>query len=207
VLRHSAVVTVTAVLLAFLAGCAGSIPPPTYKPPMAGLLPPGTTLILDERPIPVREPLGVILSDNIEAWLAYLEEADLVLRSYGPLTNVSAVADADPTLPAHAVLGLLQRRFSAVEIIDDFNEATAKRKATICVIDIQGKLGERSGDTTRVTIELTFFDGTLKPVSAISTTGTAVIGYPAWEYGHKQATALAVSALDAKLNQLLVLQR
>ncbi len=195
--------TIAGLLLALaLAGCAATVPPPVYTDPFQGLVNQSAATVPADRPVTARQPLGLIFSDNLELYLRYVQVGDASLKSYGALTNTTAVADLDPKFVAAHVITMLKAHYPDIELLQDFNQAIATGKKGVWLVDIQPVLGQRSGQTTTVDIAAYFFDERMQPVSRLSGRGTAVLPYPAWDIGVQPATLAAVQQLDGKLTAL-----
>jgi hypothetical protein len=196
-------ITIAGLLLALaLTGCGTPIPPPAYTDAFQGLVNQSAATVPADRPVTMRQPLGLIFSDNLELYLRYVQAGDAELKSYGPLTNTTAVADIDPKFIAANVLTMLKSHYPDIELLQDFNQAIASGKKGVCLVDIQPVLGQRSGQTTTIDIVAYFFDERMQPVSRIAGRGTAVLPYPAWDIGVQPATRAAVEQLDGKLTAL-----
>ena len=186
-----------------LAGCA-TVPPPTYKEPFSGILNMKAASVPADQPVNVAMPMGIIFTDNVEAYLKYSKEGQELIRSFGPLTNTVADADIEPTFVAGRVLSLLKSYYPDLELLPDFNQAVAKGKQGVCVVDIQMVAGAMSGDTTKIDISTYFFDANMAPVSRISSQGSGVIPYPAFDPQIQASTDAAIAQLKSKYNTLLL---
>ncbi|MBL8710003.1 MAG: hypothetical protein JNL25_12480 [Rhodospirillaceae bacterium] len=185
-----------------LSACV-NVPPPTYKEPFAGILNINAASVPTDQAVNVGLPMGVIFTDNVETYLKYSKEGQELIQSFGPLTNSVAEADIEPTFVAGRVLSLLKSYYPDLELLPDFNQAVAKGKQSVCVIDIQMAAGAMSGDTTRIDISTYFFDASMTPVSRISGHGSGVIPYPAFDPQIQASTDMAVGELKAKYANLL----
>lgn len=185
-----------------LSACV-SVPPPTYKEPFAGILNINASSVPSDQAVSVGLPMGVIFTDNVETYLKYSKEGQELIQSFGPLTNTVAEADMEPTFVAGRVLSLLKSYYPDLELLPDFNQAVAKGKQSVCVIDIQLVVGAMSGDKTKIAIATYFFDASMMPVSRISGQGSGVIPYPAFDTQVQAATDMAVGELKAKYANLL----
>jgi hypothetical protein len=190
-----------AVVLTF-AGCATPAPPPAYTDAFQGLLNQSSTTVPPDKPVAVRQPLGLIFSNNVEVYLKYVQAGAEGMKAYGALTNTTAVADLDPKFVAGRVVALLKAHYGSVELVPDFNQAVAKGQKSVCLVDIQVVPGQLSGETTNVDIVAYFFDDRMRPVSRISGHGSGVVPYPAWDVRLQQSTDAAVGELDGKLTAL-----
>src|SRR3981189_195663 len=105
-------ITIAGLLLALaLTGCGTPIPPPAYTDAFQGLVNQSAATVPADRPVTVRQPLGLIFSDNLELYLRYVQAGDAGLTSYGPPTNSPAGADIDPKFIAANVITMLKSHY------------------------------------------------------------------------------------------------
>lgn len=191
---------------AALASCAG-VPPPQYQDPLAGLLNQSSAAVPVDAQVKLQQPMVVVLSSNFETYLQYAQKVDKSLKSYGALTNSSAVADVDPKALGASVVAMIKARFADARLVDDLNDALKAGAKSVCVVDLQIFLGARSGDATRVEISTIFLDGQMRPVSKVTGRGAGTIPYPAWTLALQPAIAASLRDIDAKLGALLAGKR
>lgn len=185
-----------------LSACAAAAPPLVYSDPFHSLLNQSSTTVPKDAPVRIQAPVGLIFSDNVETWFQYAAQGQKYLESYGALTNTTAVADADPRFVASRVAVLIKAHYPNIEQVNDFNQAVATGKKTVCLIDIQVRPGARSSQTTTVDVTAFFFDSGMRPVTQLSGHGEGVIPYPAWDSRLQPSTDAAVQQLDQKLSAL-----
>lgn len=183
-----------------LSACAASAPPLVYSDPFQGLLNQSSTTVPKDAPVGIQAPVGLIFSNNVETWFQYAAKAQKYLESYGALTNTTAVADADPRFVASRVAVLIKAHYPTIEQVNDFNQAVATGKKTVCLIDFQVRPGSRSFQTTTVDVTAFFFDSGMQPVTQLSGHGEGVIPFPAWDAQLQPSTDAALQQLDQKLS-------
>lgn len=182
-----------------LSACAASGPPVVYADPFQSLLNQSSTTVPKDVSVRIQAPVGLIFSNNVETWFQYAAKAQKYLESYGALTNTTAVADADPRFVASRVAVLIKAHYPNIEQVNDFNQAVATGKKTVCLIDIQVHPGSGSFQTTTVDVTAFFFDSDMQPVTQLSGHGEGVIPYPAWDTRLQPSTDAALQQLDQKL--------
>ncbi len=187
-------------LCVLLSGCGA--PPPLYGDPFLHLVDQRSATVPIDQPVKVEQPLGLIFSDNVELYLKYTKQGEDQLRSFGPLTNTVAAADIDPKFIAGRVLAMLKERYPDIELLHDFNEAIAKGKQSVCLVDIQVAIGRSSGGTTTVDLSTFFFDDSMSPKSRLTGHGSGTIPYPAFDTQVQSSTEQALAELKGKLDTL-----
>ncbi len=186
-----------------LAACAGAGPAPVYADPFQGLLNQSSSTVPIDRPITVQQPIGLIFSNNVETWFRYVSKGQESAKAWGSLTNYVVVADVDPHFVASRVVAMLKVHYPNIELVQDFNEAIATGKKSICLVDMQPVSGGVSGGTTTVDITAFFFDAKMQPVTKMSGHGSGVVPYPAWDIRLQPSTDAAVAQLDQKISALV----
>ena len=188
-----------------LSGCAGSGPPlPTYEDAFKGLYNQSAAAVPADVPVRLQHPVGIILSDNVEAYISWVKKSNDYWASVVPasLTNNVALADGDPDYIAAQVLGMLKRHFPEAQVVKDFNEAVGSEKKAVLLVDIRTVPGI-SGQTTTVDATAYVFDASMTPVSKMSGHGGTVVPFPATTSQIQPTTDAAVRQLDAKLSALV----
>jgi small nuclear ribonucleoprotein (snRNP)-like protein len=189
-----------------LGGCANSGPPlPTYDDAFKGLYNQSSTTVPADVPVRVQHPVGIILSDNVEAYIAWLKKTDEYMHVVIPesLINTVGEADANPNYIAAQFLAMLKRHFPEAQVVKDFNEAVGSGKKAVCLLDIQAVVRGTTGQTTTVDATLYVFDASMNPVSKLSGHGEGVIPFPATTAQVQPSTDAAVRQLDAKITALV----
>lgn len=190
---------VIAVIALSLGGCIS--PPPPYTDPFEGLLNQTSESVPVDAPVSVQQPIGLILSNNIESYFQNAKKDEALFKSFGPLTNTVALADQDPKFVAGRMLSMLRAFYPDIEIIHDFNQA--KRKKAVCLIDIQTIVGRSSFQKTTVDISAFFFDQNMKPVSRIVAHGEGTVPFPATDMRLQPSFDAAIQQLRQKFSTLL----
>jgi len=191
--------------LAALAGCAGP-PPPTYVDAFKGVYNTSAASVPADKPVTMRQPVGIIFSQNVEAYIGFVADTKAYWASVIPttLTNTVAVADSDPTYFAGRVLGVLKSHFPDAQQVHDFNQAVASGKKSVCLIDLHMKPLEPYGDrTTRVDIDAYLFDAQMNPVSKLSGHGEHAVPFGSGNPGIQDSIDQALRALDARMAALV----
>jgi len=162
-----------------LAGCAGSGPPqPPFTDAFSHLYNQPSTAVPADVPVAVTQPLGIIFTDNVETYFQWVQAANAYWGNIIPssLTNTAELADNDPNYVSGRFLTMLKRHFPNSEVVHDFQEAVAKRRAAVCVLDIRPLVGVGSFSTTKVDATAYLFDAQMNPRSALSGHGEAPAG-------------------------------
>lgn len=195
---------VVALTLIALAGCGG-VPLPTYNDAFKGLYNQSAAAVPADVAVPIQHPIGIILSDNVEAYVGWERRSAEYWRSVVPasLTNTVGEADGDPNYIAARFLEMLKRHFPEAEVIRDFPSAIASGKKAVVVLDIQVVAAGRSGQLTTVDATTYFFDSRLNPVSKMSGHGEAVAPFPLTTAMIQPTTDAAVRQVDAKITALV----
>lgn len=188
-----------------LSGCVGSGPPlPTYDDAFKGVYNQSAAAVPADVPVRVQHPVGIILSDNVEAYIGWVKKSKEYWASVVPasLTNDVAIADGDPDYIASQFLTMLKRHFPEAQVVKDFNTAVGTRKKAVLLLDIRTVPGI-SGQTTTVDATAYVFDAGMTPVSKLSGHGGTVVPFPATSSQIQPTTDAAVRDLDAKLSALV----
>jgi len=101
------------------------------------------------------------------------------------------------------VLALLKAHFPKIELVQDFNEAAARGKKAICLLDLRTVVGRGSFQKTTVDISAYFFDSKYQPVTRISAHGEGTVPFPAFDMRVQASTNAAVNELEHKFAVLL----
>lgn len=188
-----------------LGGCAGSGPPlPTYDDAFKGVYNQSAATVPADVPVRVQHPVGIILSDNVEAYIGWVKKSKEYWASVVPasLTNDVAIADGDPDYIASHVLTMLKRHFPEAQVVKDFNGAVGTGKKAVLLIDIRTVPG-LGGQTTTIDATAYFFDASMTPVSKMSGHGATAVPFVATSSQIQPTTDAAVGQLDAKITALV----
>lgn len=143
-------------------------------------------------------PIGLVAGDSAEALLGSMDEVEKGLKSQ-IIVNRGAVTERDPSYLVDRLTAALKRRFPDLRSANSFaSSASAGNRATI-IVDVKASLGQFSGQTTTVEINLAAYDAGRKLKARVSGRGSAVIAYPAFNYGFQPATDQAVADIESKL--------
>lgn len=193
-----------ACLLLSLAACAGP-PPPKMVDAFKELYRGDSAAVPSNVPVTVQPPVGLIFSENVEAHIGAVKDANEYWGKVVPasLTNTVVMADNNPLYFSGKILELLKRRFPTATPINDFNEAVQQKKRSVILVDLRMDYAARSGQTSKMDIVLYFFDSSMNPVSKINGHSEFTIPYPAVHGGMQQMTNQAIAELDSKINSLV----
>jgi hypothetical protein len=153
-------------------------------------------------PVTVTPPVGLIFSENVEAHIGAVKDANEYWGKVVPasLTNTVVMADTNPLYFSGKVLELLKRNFPSATPVHDFNEAVQKGMRSVILVDLRMKYAQPYGDRTSVMdIDLYFFNSAMKPVSKLNGRAQYTLGYPAMHAGMQQMTNEAIAQLDQKI--------
>lgn len=188
-----------------LGGCAGSGPPlPTYDDAFKGLYNQSAATVPADVPIRVQHPVGIILSDNVEAYIGWVKKSKEYWASVVPasLTNDVAIADGDPDYIAAQFLAMLKRHFPEAQVVKDFNGAVGTGKKAVFLVDIRTVPG-LGGQTTTIDATAYVFDAGMTPVSKMSAHAATAVPFAGGSSKIQPTTDAAVQQLDAKLTALV----
>jgi hypothetical protein len=193
------------VLAVSLGGCGAGVPLPTYNDAFKGLYNQSAASVPADVAIRVQHPVGIIVSDNVEAYIAWVGKSTEYWRSVVPtsLTNTTGEADGNPNYIAARLLDMLKRHFPEAEVVHDFPAAVAGGKKAVVLLDTQVVAAGRSGQLTTVDATTYFFDAQMNPVSKMSGHGEAVAPFPLTTAMIQPSTDAAVSELDQKITALV----
>ncbi|MBS0541902.1 MAG: hypothetical protein JSR47_24270 [Proteobacteria bacterium] len=195
-----------AALAALLSACAGP-PPPTYSAnAFQGIFNQDSASVPRDVPAVAPPPVGVIFSENVEAYLGHVKKSGEYWNSVVPtsLKNNVVYADADPTYFAGRVLGMLKARYPSASVVHDFNDAVKQGKRSVILIDLHVKQMEPYGDrTTKYDIDAYVFGAGMNPVSRLSGHGEWKVPFASMEAGIQKSIDQAVAELDGKLAALV----
>jgi hypothetical protein len=188
-----------------LAGCGSGPPQPIYGDAFKNIYNQSASSVPVDKPATVQQPIGIILSDNVEAYFGFIQKSNEYWGKIVPasLTNNVAVADSDPHYISERVLTLIKRHYPTAALVHDFKEAVGTGKKGVFLVDIKPVLGGGSFKTTTVDISLYVFDAKMNPVSTVSGHGEGVIPYPATDGRIQVSTDAAIQQLDAKMSALV----
>jgi hypothetical protein len=188
-----------------LAGCGAGPPPPVYSDAFKGIYNQSATSVPADVSVKVQPPVGVILSDNVEAYFAFIQKSNEYWGTIIPasLTNTVAMSDSDPRYISQHVLDMLKRHYLTATLVHDFKEAVGTGKKAVFLVDIKAVIGQGSFKTTTVDISVYAFDAKMNPVSVVSGHGEGVIPYPATEMRVQSSTDTAIQQLDGKITALI----
>ena len=189
-------------LLLTLDACTGP-PPPKMVDAFTDLYTAsGSASVPANAPVTVTPPVGLIFSENVEAHIGAVKDANEYWGKVVPasLTNTVVMADTNPLYFSGKVLELLKRNFPSATPVHDFNEAVQKGMRSAILVDLRMKYAQPYGDRTSVMdIDLYFFNSAMKPVSKLSGRAQFTLGYPAMHAGMQQMTNEAIAQLDQKI--------
>ncbi len=188
-----------------LGGCGSGPPLPAYTDAFTGLYNQSATAVPQDVPVTVQRPVAIILSDNVEAYVAWAKKTKEYWAAVVPasLTNEVANADGDPSYIAATVLAMLKRHFPEAQVTRDFNQAVGTGKKAVCLIDIRTVPAPRIGQTTTVDATAYFFDATMTPVAKMSGHGETLVSFGMASSQIQPSTDAAVRQLDAKISALV----
>jgi hypothetical protein len=189
-----------------LAGCAASAPQlPPYVDAFTGIYNQSSAAVPADVPVAVRQPVGIIFSDNFEHYIAFARQTDAYWTSVVPtaLTNNVARADTDPNYLGGRILAMLKGHYPSSEVVNDFQRATASGKRAVCLVDLRVKPMEPYGDrTTKVDLIVYIFDANMNPVSRVSGHGERYVPFGSGDAGFQVAIDAAVAELNTRLTTL-----
>jgi hypothetical protein len=195
-----------AALASLLAACAGP-PPPSYSADaFQGIYNQSSAGVPIDAPAAATPPVGVIFSENVEAYLGHVKKSGEYWDSVVPssLKNNVVYADADPTFFAGRVLGMLKARYPTASVVHDFNEAVKTGKRSVILIDLHPKMMEPYGDrTTKIDIDAYIFNSAMNPVSRLSGHGEWKVPFASADAGIQKSIDQAIAQLEAKLAALV----
>lgn len=188
-------------LLATLAACTGP-PPPKMADAFKDIYNGSSAAVPANVPVTVQPPVGIIFSENVEAHIGAVRDANEYWGKVVPasLTNTVVIADTNPIYFSGKILELLKRRFPGATPIHDFNEAVKTGKRSVILVDLRMKYMEPYGDRTqRMDIDLYFFDSAMNPVSKLSGHAEYAVPYASMDTGMQKMTNAAIAELDSKI--------
>jgi hypothetical protein len=191
-------------LLLSLDACTGP-PPPKMVDAFTNVYNGSSAAVPANAPVVVQEPVGPIFSENVEAHIGAIKDANEYWGKIVPasLTNTVGQADNNPLYFSGKILELLKRRFPTASPVNDFNEAIQQRKRAVILVDFRMEYGMRSGQTSKMDIDLYVFNSAMNPVSKLNGHAEFTIPYPAVHTGMQQMTNQAIGQLDGKMNALV----
>jgi hypothetical protein len=196
--------TAVSFIAASLAGCAGP-PPPNYSDAFKGIYNRNSASVRADVPVSVQQPVGIIFSDNVEAYFGFIKDSNEYWSARIPssLTNTVVIADTDPRYLGARLLAMLKGHFPNSSVIKDFNQAVATGKRAVIVIDLRMKPMEPYGDRSiKLDLDAYFFDARMNPISKLSGHGEHYVPYASMDAGVQKVINAAVQQLDAKISAL-----
>lgn len=191
----------------FLGACAGSGPqPPGHVDAFTNLYKQSAATVPADVPVVVQQPVGVIFSDNFESWFKYVSDANAYWGKIVPasLTNTVAQADTHPAFISGRVLEVIKRRFPTAEVVKDFPQALSSGKKAVILVDLRARPMQPYGDrTTRIGIDLYFFNAQMTPVSKISGDGQRNVPMGGVDAGVQVAVDGALQQIETKMSAVV----
>ncbi len=183
--------------------CALSPEAPKYTDSLAELHNmPGTSAPLD---VPVRAgpTVAIVFGSNIERVMQQKTDGDKILKSFGPLTNTSQLADTDPQPLISGAVSVIKLKYPQLVAVDDVATAAQRRMATTVVLDFLAIFRGGSGTRTTAKLVCVVLDARQMPVSRIESSGDTIVPYPAWNSRFRDASELALVDFKNKIASLL----
>jgi hypothetical protein len=189
-------------LLSMLGACAGP-PPPKMVDAFTNVFNGNSAAVPVNAPVTVTPPVGLIFSDNVEAHVGGVKDAWEYWGKIVPasLTNTVAMADSNPLYFSGKILEMLKRHFPSATPVHDFSEAVQKHMRSVILVDLRMEYASRSGQTSKMDVDLYFFDSSMNPVSRLNGHAEFTIPFPATHGGMQQMTNQSLGQLDQKISQ------
>jgi hypothetical protein len=186
------------------AACTGP-PPPKMVDAFTNIYNGSSASVPSNVPVTVQPPVGLIFSENVEAHIGAVKDANDYWGKVVPasLTNTVNMADNNPLHFSGRILELLKRHFPTATPVNDFNQAAQQRKRAVILVDLRMDYAARSGQTSKMDIDLYFFDAAMNPVSKLNGHAEFTIPFPATHGGMQQMTNQAIGQLDGKIGSLV----
>ena len=143
-------------------------------------------------------PVGLVVGDSAEALLTGMDEVGKGLTSQ-IIVNRGALSERDPSYLVDRLTAALKRRYPDIRLANSVAASARAGNRSTIVVDVRAALGQVSGQTTTVEIKLSAFDAGRKPRARVSGRGSAVLSYPAFNYGFQPATDQAVAEIESKI--------
>jgi hypothetical protein len=197
--------TALAALAVLAAGCTGP-PPPKMVDAFKDVYNGSSAAVPVDAPATVQVPVGLIFSENFEAHIGAVKDANEYWGKIVPasLTNTVVIADTDPIYVSGKVLELLKRRFPSATPIHDFNDAVQKGMRSVILVDLRMKYMEPYGDRTqKMDIDLYFFGVGLRPVSRLNGHAQYKVPYASMDTGMQRMVNQVIGELDGKMATLV----
>ncbi len=144
--------------------------------------------------------LGIVFSENSRKAIELVTENQKTIKSI-PLTNTTALEDADASFLTNKINAVLKERFGAVIAINDPKLRQNAGVDAVMLMDIQIQLGWMSGTKTHVALKGIFLDDDASLIGEVKGEGEATVPYPASSGMFKPAAADAVRNLAASLDR------
>ena len=188
--------------LSLVLGACNAPPPPKMVDAFANLYNGNAAAVPANVPVTVQPPVGVMFSENVEAHIGAVKDANEYWGKIVPasLTNTVAMADTNPLYFSAKLLDMLKRHFPGIAPVHDFNEAVQQRKRSVILVDLRMDYAQRSGQTSKMDIDLYFFDSAMNPVSKLNGHAEFTIPFPAVHGGMQDMTNQAIGQLDRKIS-------
>jgi hypothetical protein len=186
-------------------GACNAPPPPKMVDAFTNLYNANSASVPVDAPASPQPPVGLIFSENVEAHIGMIKDSNEYWGKIVPasLTNTVGLADSNPLYFSGRILELLKRHFPSATPVHDFNEATQKGMKSVILVDLRMQYGMRSGQTSKMDIDLYFFDQAMNPVSHLTSHSEFTIPYPAMTAGMQQMTNEDIAQLDRKIGQYI----
>jgi hypothetical protein len=192
-------------LVLTLGACTGP-PPPKMVDAFTNVYKGNSAAVPENAPVTVQAPVGLIFSENVEAHIGAVKDANEYWGKVVPasLTNTVVIADTNPLYFSGRILELLKRRFPSAMPVHDFNEAVQQRKRAVILVDLRMKYMEPYGDRTqKMDIDLYFFDSAMNPVSRLNGHAEYAVPFASADVGMQRMTDRAIAELDGKMASLV----
>lgn len=192
-------------LVLTLGACTGP-PPPKMVDAFTNVHNANAAAVPENAPVTVQAPVGLIFSENVEAHIGAIKDANEYWGKIVPasLTNTVVMADTNPLYFSGKILELLKRRFPSATPVHDFNEAVQQRKRAVILVDLRMKYMEPYGDRSqKMDIDLYFFDSAMNPVSRLNGHAEYTVPFASTDVGMQRMTNQAIAELDGKMSSLV----
>jgi hypothetical protein len=144
--------------------------------------------------------LAVVFTDNTKKAMDVVTGTRQRLTSLGPLTNQSAVEEADPAYLAQAIDETLRRRFKDVLILDSAADRHKAGVDAVMFLDVQIVMGTLSFTQTKIAVQGIFVDEAQNPIAQVKGDGAGTIPWPAFNYAFKPAASQAIQRFAQSLD-------
>ena len=189
-------------LLMTLDACTGP-PPPKMVDAFKDVYNGSSAAVPANAPVTMTPPIGIIFSENVEAHIGAVRDANEYWGKVVPasLTNTVVIADNNPIYFSGKILQLLQRRVPGAAPVNDFNQAAQSGKRSVILVDLRMKYMEPYGDRNqKMDIDLYFFDASMNPVSKLNGHAEYYVPMASMDTGMQKMTNAAIAELDGKIS-------